>query len=56
MVNINVTLDETTTTSTYALFLRYKDIFAWNYIDFKGIPPHIIQHHIKLGRTIPLAH
>ncbi len=27
---------------TETLFKEYKDIFAWNYIDLKGVPPQII--------------
>ncbi len=38
------------------LFKEYKDIFAWNYINLKGIPPWIVQHRIELDTTIPPTH
>jgi hypothetical protein len=53
MVELNATLDELVATSIKTLLQKYKDIFAWNYINFKAISPHII---IKLDTTIPLAH
>jgi hypothetical protein len=55
-MELNATLDELVATSTKALFRKYTDIFAWNYIDFKGIAPHIVQHCIELDTTIPLSH
>jgi hypothetical protein len=39
LVKLNTTLDEQDTINIEAIFLKYKDIFAWNYIDLKGIPP-----------------
>jgi hypothetical protein len=41
-MELNATLDELVTTSTKTLLQKYKDIFAWNYINFKGIAPHIV--------------
>jgi len=41
MVKLNVTLDEQVVTGTKSLFKEYKDIFAWMYVNLKGIPPHI---------------
>jgi hypothetical protein len=38
---LNATLDELVATNTNNLFWEYKDIFAWNYIDLKGIPQQI---------------
>jgi hypothetical protein len=38
------------------LFKEYKDNFSWNYLDLKGIPPWISQHHIELDTIIPHAH
>jgi hypothetical protein len=38
---ILATLDEPIVTNIKALLREYKDIFTWNYIDLKGIPPHI---------------
>jgi hypothetical protein len=42
MVELNATLDELVATSTKALLWKYKDIFAWNYINLKVISPHIV--------------
>ncbi len=55
-VKLNATLDGSITTSTKALLQAYKDIFAWNYTNLKGIPPRITQHCIKFNITIPLGH
>ncbi len=46
-------LDESITKNIKAMLQEYKDIFAWNYIDLKGIPSRIAQHHIELNTTIP---
>jgi hypothetical protein len=56
MVKLNVTFVKFVATNTEALLQEYKDIFAWNYINLKRIPPQIIQHHIKLDITIPHVH
>ncbi len=56
MVKLNVTLARLVTIDIKALLKDYKDNFAWNYLDLKGIPPWIVQHHIELDTTIPLAH
>jgi hypothetical protein len=55
IVKLNVTLDEPITTNTKTFFQEYKNIFTWNDIDLKGIPPWITQHYIKFNTTIPLA-
>ncbi len=55
MGKLNVTLVELAT-NTKTLFRKYKDIFAWNYIDLKTIPPQIVQHRIKLKTIIPHIH
>lgn len=31
-----------------ALFLEFKDVFAWSYKDLKGIPPDLGEHKIEL--------
>jgi hypothetical protein len=49
-------LDELVATSIKIIFHEYKDIFAWNYTDLKGIPPDIAQHCIELNITIPPSH
>jgi hypothetical protein len=38
------------------LLKEFKDVFAWTYIDLKGIPPKLTQHRIELDTTILLAH
>jgi hypothetical protein len=38
------------------LLQELKDIFAWTYKDFKGIPPKIVQHWIELDTSIPPVH
>ncbi len=49
-------MDEPIASNIETLLWEYKDIFAWNYIDLKGIPPWIVQHYIKLDTTIPPTH
>jgi hypothetical protein len=41
MVKLNATLNKLVVISIEALLCEYNDIFAWNYTDLKGIPPHI---------------
>ncbi len=43
-------------TNIETLLQEYKYIFAWNYINLKGIPSWIIQHHIKFNTIIPPTH
>jgi hypothetical protein len=40
-IKLNVALVGPITSNIETLFREYKDIFAWNYIDLKGIPPGI---------------
>jgi hypothetical protein len=56
IIKLNATLVELVATDTKTLFREYKDIFAWNYIDLKGIPPQIVQHCIKVNTIIPPTH
>jgi hypothetical protein len=56
IIKLKATLDELVTRNIEALLREYKDIFAWNYINFKGIPLHITQHQIELDITIPPIH
>jgi hypothetical protein len=56
MIKLNVALAEPIAIDRESLFREYKDIFAWNYTNLKGIPPWIVEHHIELDTTIPLAH
>jgi hypothetical protein len=39
MIKLNTTLAKLVAIDTETLFKEYKDIFAWNYIDLKGISP-----------------
>jgi hypothetical protein len=55
-VKLNVDLDLSTTTEAKFLLKKYKNVFAWSYKDFKGIPPHIVQHQIKLDIMILPSH
>jgi hypothetical protein len=52
----NATLDESVAKNIKVMLREYKDIFACNYIDLKGIPSCIAQHRIKLDTIIPLVH
>jgi hypothetical protein len=56
MVKLNVALVGLVATYIEALLKEYNDIFAWNYIDLKGIPPQIVQHCIKVNTIIPPTH
>jgi hypothetical protein len=56
IIKLNATLDELVTRNIEALLWEYKDIFAWNYIGFKGIPLRIAQHQIEFDITIPPIH
>ncbi len=39
------------------MFLKeFKDAFAQNYKDLKGIPPKLVQHKIKLDTSISSTH
>jgi hypothetical protein len=35
---------------------EFKDVFAWTYKDFKGIPLELAQNKTKLDTIIPLTH
>jgi hypothetical protein len=35
---------------------EFKDVFAWTYIDLKGIPQELTRHKIELDTALPLAH
>jgi hypothetical protein len=43
-------------TNIETLLQKYKNVFAWNYINLKRIPPRIVQHYIELDITIPPVH
>ncbi len=56
MIKLNATLDELIVTNTKTLLQEYKDIFAQNCTNLKGIPSCIIQHCIELDITISPTH
>ena len=55
-IKVNSTLPIPIATQANALFSEYKDVFAWNYKDLRGIPERIAQHKIELDIGIPPAH
>jgi hypothetical protein len=38
------------------LLEEFKDVFAYNYKDLKGIPLELVQHKIELDTSIPPLH
>jgi len=50
---LNVHLEGTIVATAKGLLRKFKNVFAWNYKEFKGIPPHIVEHKIELDTTIP---
>jgi hypothetical protein len=58
LVKLNIDLDSSIINVREELFKEYKDknIFTWTYKDLKGIPPHLMQHQIKLYTNIPASH
>ena len=34
------------------LFIEFKDIFAWQYIDMKGVDPQFCMHRINLKKNV----
>jgi hypothetical protein len=35
---------------------EFEDVFAWNYKELKGFPPHIVEHKIEFDTIIPPSH
>jgi len=56
LVKLNIDLDLSTGGKAKSFFQKYKDVFAWSYKDFKGVPLHIAQHWIELDTTILPSH
>jgi hypothetical protein len=50
---LNVDLEGMVAIATEGLLWEFKDVFTWNYEEFKRIPPHIAKHKIELNTTIP---
>lgn len=55
-LKLNVDLEGTITIATKGLLWEFKDVFMWNYKKFRKIPPHVMEHKIKLNTTIPPSH
>ncbi len=55
-MKLNVDLDPFVADVAKQLLKEYKDVFAWTYKDLKGIPPHLVQHRIKLNTNIFASH
>jgi hypothetical protein len=56
MVKINAQLEISKVLELKQLLKEFKDVFAWTYKDWKGIPPKLAQHIIELDNIIPSAH
>ncbi|MCO5566377.1 hypothetical protein L7F22_020054 [Adiantum nelumboides] len=48
MIKINKLLKEELKDKAWNLFLKFKDVFAWEHSDLKGIDPEVCQHTIPL--------
>ena len=55
-IKVNSPLPIPFATQANELFTKYKDVFAYNYKDLRGIPERIAQHKIELDIGIPPAH
>jgi hypothetical protein len=55
-LKLNTELEGTIVIVMEGLLWEFKDVFAWNYKELKGIPPRIIEHKIELNTTIPSSH
>ncbi len=49
-------MEVTVATTTKDLLQKFMDMFAWNYKELRGIPPHIVEHKIELDTIIPPSH
>ncbi|MCO5563630.1 hypothetical protein L7F22_017277 [Adiantum nelumboides] len=57
MIKINKHLKKELKDKAWSLFLKFKDVFAWEHIDLKGVDPKVCQHRIPLkpdARSIKL--
>ena len=48
MIKIGSQLTDEEVQQYKALMLEFTNVFAWSYIDLKGMPPKIVQHTILL--------
>ena len=35
-------------TSLIALLIEFRDVFAWSYVDMKGVPAEVVTHSIPM--------
>jgi len=52
-IKVHAQLTKEKTKELKMLLKEFKDVFAWNYKDLKGIPPKLVQHIIELYTSIP---
>ncbi|MCO5594534.1 hypothetical protein L7F22_048566 [Adiantum nelumboides] len=55
MIKINKLLKKELKDKTWNLFLKFKDVFAWEHIDLKGVDPEVCQHTIPLKSNARLV-
>ncbi|MCO5571803.1 hypothetical protein L7F22_025551 [Adiantum nelumboides] len=48
MIKINKHLKKELKDKAWNLFLKFKDVFAWEHTDLKGVDPKVCQHNIPL--------
>ena len=48
MVRISIHVQGQFKEDLKTLLMEYKDVFAWDYADMKGIDPNLYQHKINL--------
>lgn len=56
MVKVSVHIDGQFKQDLKALLMEFKDVFAWEYSDMKGIYPLLHQHRINLKEdAVPMV-
>lgn len=51
-LNINANLTSEEETKLIHLLTKYKEAFAWDYPDMKGINPQLCTHHIYIKKDV----
>lgn len=51
-LNINVCLDDLQCEKMIQVLHKYKETFAWEYSDMKGIDPQLSAHHIYIEKYV----
>ena len=51
IVKVSVHIDGKFKDDLKALLLEFKDVFAWEYFDIRGIDPLLHQHKVNLKTT-----